>query len=384
MEEKQMQAILIQANDLMKEGHYDEALELLNTLDAESELGGVISYMKGCAFLQMEQDEQAHLCFGAALEKGYVNKQIYINFGIVKSRMGRYVQAEQMFRQAADLDPVDALPLNRIILLRLGRGDFTGAEMVMDELMRRNPELMDGYHHKADLLLGTGRPAEALKLLAEVEARFTANPLYVYDLCRCLRRTGHAEEALAYLKKRADVFREPADAILLLKQQASLLVDLNRTEEAVPTWQRLYDLYGDRQAGMALAAEAMSKNDMETLARIADEMIAPGVEDNSHYMCLYYKVMALRRMGDEAGAKEALKAAAEQFDQLGDDRKGVQFRSLRATIRMEQGRYEEALADVESLIVLLNKSAEDERTASVLKNLTGMKESIQNRMNSFE
>lgn len=384
METKQIETILAQANDLLKEGHYDEALEVLNTLEAESELGGLISYMKGCAFLQLEQDEQAHLCFGAALEKGFVNKQIYINFGIVKSRIGKYIQAEQMFRQAADLDPVDALPLNRIILLRLGRGDFTGAEIVMDELMRRNPELMDGYHHKADLLLGTGRPAEALKLLAGVEARFTANPLYIYDLCRCLRRVGHAEEALTYLKEHAEVFREPTDVILLLKQQASLLVDMNRMEEAVPIWQRLYDLYGDRQAGMALAAEAMSKDDMETLARIADEMTAPEVEDDSHYMCLYYKVMALRRMGDEAGAKEALKAAAEQFDQLGDDRKGVQFRSLRATIRMEQGRYEEALADVESLIALLDKSAENERSASVRKNLAEMKESILNRMNSFE
>ena len=380
---EQMKKMLVQANDLMKEEHFDEALELLNTLDSESELGGVIDYMKGCSFLQLEQDEQAHLCFGAALDKGFVRKELYINFAIVKTRMGKYLQAEQLFRQAAELDPVDALPLNRIILLRLGRGDFDGAETVMDELMRRNPELVDGYHHKADLLLGTGRPMEALKLLAGVEARFSANTLYIYDLCRTLRRTGHAEEALTYLKEHAEAFREPSDAILLLKQKASLLVDLKRMEEAVPIWQQLYDLYGDRQAGMALAAEAMGKDDMETLARIADEMTEPGVEDDSHYMCLYYKVLALRRMGDEAGAKEALQTAAEQFDQLGDDRKGVQFRSLRATIRADLGRYEEALADVDSLIQLLEKS-EDEKAAASVKQLNEMKDSIRERMNSFE
>ena len=383
MEMEQMKKMLVQANDLMKEEHFDEALELLNTLDSESELGGVIDYMKGCSFLQLEQDEQAHLSFGAALDKGFVRKELYINFAIVKTRMGKYLQAEQLFRQAADLDPVDALPLNRIILLRLGRGDFDGAETVMDELMRRNPELVDGYHHKADLLLGTGRPMEALKLLAGVEARFSANTLYIYDLCRALRRTGHAEEALTYLKEHAEAFREPSDAILLLKQKASLLVDLKRMEEAVPIWQQLYDLYGDRQAGMALAAEAMGKDDMETLARIADEMTEPGVEDDSHYMCLYYKVLALRRMGDEAGAKEALQTAAEQFDQLGDDRKGVQFRSLRATIRADLGRYEEALADVDSLIQLLEKS-EDEKAAASVKQLNEMKDSIRERMNSFE
>ena len=101
---EQMKKMLVQANDLMKEEHFDEALELLNTLDSESELGGVIDYMKGCSFLQLEQDEQAHLCFGAALDKGFVRKELYINFAIVKTRMGKYLQAEQLFRQAADLE----------------------------------------------------------------------------------------------------------------------------------------------------------------------------------------------------------------------------------------------------------------------------------------
>ena len=146
MEAKQLETTLQEADGLLKEGYYDQALEALSGLDEDSEAGGLIACMKGCAFLQLEQDEQAHLCFGAALDKGFVNKELYINLGIVKSRIGNYKQAEQMFRQAADLDPVDVLPLNRIILLRLGRGDFAGAEAVMDELMRRNPELVDGYH----------------------------------------------------------------------------------------------------------------------------------------------------------------------------------------------------------------------------------------------
>ena len=177
MDAQQIYTVMIQANDLMREAHYEEALELLNTLDVEGELAGMISFMKGSAYLQLEQDEQAHLCFGAALEQGLIHKQLYINFGIVKSRMGNLLQAEQMFRQAAELDPTDALPLNRIILLRLGRGDFDGAEATMDELMRRNPELVDGYHHQADLLLGTARAAEALELLDSVEPRFAAVPL---------------------------------------------------------------------------------------------------------------------------------------------------------------------------------------------------------------
>ena len=384
MDAQQIYTIMIQANDLMREAHYEEALELLNTLDVEGELAGMISFMKGSAYLQLEQDEQAHLCFGEALEHGLIHKQLYINFGIVKSRMGNLLQAEQMFRQAAELDPTDALPLNRIILLRLGRGDFDGAEATMDELMRRNPELVDGYHHKADLLLGTARAAEALELLDSVEPRFSAVPLYVYDRCRALRRVGRAEEALAYLKDREEIFREDTEILLLKKQQATLLVDLKRYEEAVPLWRQMYDLYGDRQAGMALAAQALTEQDAQTLLAIAEEMTATETYDDSHYMCLYYKVLALRQLGREEETRQALLQASEQLDELGDDPRGMKFRSLRATIRTELGRYEDALADLDSLIALVRREGDAAQVEHTLAQLEELKESVQTRMNSFD
>lgn len=384
MEAQQIYTSMIQANDLMREAHYEEALEVLNSLDVDGELAGMVSFMKGCAYLQLEQDEQAHLCFGQALNQGLIHKQLYINFGIVKSRMGNVLQAEQMFRQAAELDPTDALPLNRILLLRLGRGDFDGAEAIMDELMERNPELVDGYHHKADLLLGTGRSEEALELLNGVEHRFSANPLYVYDRCRALRRVGRTEEALSYLDSRKEIFREDTELVLLKKQKASLLVDAKRYGEAVPLWRELYELYGDRQAGMALAAQALSENDMQTLLSIAEEMTATQTDDDSHYMCLYYKVLALRQLGDQEGMRDALRQAAEQFDALGDTPKGVKFRTLRATIYMEVGRYEEALHDLDSLIALVRQNADSAQRAHTLEELEGLKSEVRTRMNSFE
>lgn len=383
MDARQIYTLMTQANDLMREEYYEAALEVLDTIEADGEAAAIVSYMKGSACLQLEQDEQAHIHFGKALELGMANKQLYINLGIVKTRMGNVLQAEQMFRQAAELDPVDALPLNRIILLRLSRRDFDGAEVVMDELMHRNPELVDGYHHKADLLLGTGHVEEALALLENVKPRFSANPLFVYDLCRALRRAGKTEEALAYLDERKNIFREDTDLVLLKKQQASLLVDLKRYDEAEPLWQELYDLYGDRQAGMALAAQALGRKDAKTLLKIAREMLDTQTYDDNHYMCLYYKVIALRELGDEEGAGEALRQAAQQLDELGEDPTGMRFRSMRANIRMELGRYEEALADVESLIALAKKEPDAAKAEALLGQMDELKKVIQARMNSF-
>lgn len=384
MDAKQIYPLMVQANDLMREEHYEEALEVLDTIQGDQDAAGLVSYMKGCACMQLGQDEQAHIHFGKALELGVATKELYINFGIIKTHMGNFMQAEQMFRQAAELDPVDALPLNRIILLRLSRSDFDGAEAVMDELMHRNPELVDGYHHKADLLLGTGRVEEALTMLESVKSRFSANSLYIYDLCKALRRAGRAQEALDYLKERESLFREDTDIVLLKKQQASLLVDLERYDEAEPLWQQLYELYGDRQAGMALAAQALGRKDAQGLLKIAQEMLDAQTFDDSHYMCLYYKLLALRQLGDQEAVKEALQQAAEQLDELGDDLTGMRFRSLRANVRMELGRYEEALADVESLIALSGKETDPARAQEMRAQMEQLKETIQKHMNSFE
>lgn len=383
MEAKQIYTLMVQANDLMREEHYEAALEVLDSIVADGEAAAIVCYMKGCAYMQMEQDELSHICFGKALELGMANKQLYINLGIIKTRIGNLLQAEQMFRQAAELDPVDALPLNRIILLRLSRRDFDGAEVVMEELMHRNPELVDGYHHKADLLLGTGRVEEALALLESVKVRFSANTLFTYDLCRALRRVGRAEEALSYLKEHEDIFKEDTDLVLLKKQQASLLVDLKRYDEAEPLWQQLYDLYGDRQAGMALTAQALGRQDAKTLLKIAQEMLDAQTYDDNHYICLYYKVIALSQLGDQEGAKEALYQAAQQLDELGNDHTGIKFRSLRANIRMELGRYEDALADVDTLVALAKKEPNATRAGEMLKQMDELKQIIQSRMNTF-
>lgn len=384
MEKEQILAVVRQANTLLKEKKYADALELLDQLDTDGEEGGLICFMRGNAHMLLEDDQQAHLCYSEALNKGFADKHLFINFAVVKSRLGNLLQAEMLFRQAADLDPTDALPLNRILLLRLARRDFEGAEAVMDELMERNPELVDGYHHKADLLLGTGRPQEALDLLLGVTQRFSSNSLYLYDLCRALRRTGQAEKALDLLEEHKDAFRTELEEQLFKKQKAHLLVDLERYDEALPLWHELYDLFGDRQSGLALAADALARQDMEALYRIACEMIEPQVEDDSHYLCLYYKALALKQLGDEAAAREAFVQASTQFDELEEGRVSTQLRSLRATIRMELGRYEDALADLDGLEETIRQAGgSPEDTQRALEGLEELRRQARQRMDSF-
>lgn len=372
--------IIMQANDLLGQERFDEALALLDTL--EQDQTGLVSFVRGNIYLQMGLDERAHLCYSEALNQGFAHKKLYINFGVVKSRMGKITQAEQMFRQAADLDLTDSEALNRLLLLRMGTDNWEGAEAVMEELMTRHPELMDGYHHKADLLLGTGRAQQALELLQSVAQRFSTNALYIYDLCRALGRVGRTQDALSCLQSHAELFADPLSQELFKKQKAVLLLDLGQIQEAMPLWQELYDQLGDRQAGLALVTHGLYTGDWETACQVADEMLSYDVEDEAHYMCLFHKAMARKYQGDEQVAREAFQAAAAQYDLLEGEKLLPKFRTLRVNIRMELGRYDDARKDLQYLKKLLEKQ-DPEKIRKTMEQLTAMENIIDQKQNAF-
>ena len=61
------------------------------------------------------------------------------------------------------------------------------------------------------------------------------------------------EEALRALEER-QIFLDAVSK----KQRAVILKQMGRTEEAKAVWQELLDQYGDKRAGLSLAAEALA------------------------------------------------------------------------------------------------------------------------------
>jgi tetratricopeptide (TPR) repeat protein len=252
----------------------------------------------------------------------------------------------------------------------------------MEELMDRHPELMDGFHHKADLLLGTGRAQQALELLQSVAQRFSTNALYIYDLCRALGRVGKTQDALTCLEKHEALFDSPLSQQLFKKQKAVLLLELDRIREAMPLWQELYDTYGDRQAGLALVTDALYTGQWETVCTVADEMLSYGVEDEAHYMCLFHKAMARKYQGDRQLENEAWQAAAAEYDLLEGQKLLPKLRTLRVNIRIELGRYDDARKDLTYLKERLQK-ADPEQSRDALEKLGEMENIINQKQNAF-
>lgn len=373
--------VLRRANDLLAQDEFERALELIDNLDKTNEQNGLISFVRGNVYLRADDPGQAYRYYVESLNNGFLHTQLFINLGIVVARLGDMPQSEMMYRQAADLDPTNPEPFNRIIQQRLEAGNTEGALKAAEELMERNPELIDGFHHKADYLMGTGRTQEALEMLQGVEQIFSSNPLYLYDCSRAIGRLGHPQEALKLLEEYESTFRNEFYRQMYNKQRAILLVQLDRASEAEPLWAGLFEKYGDRRAGLSLIAAAFAREDMEEIIHISQEMIDADTGDEAHYLCLYYKALALQQLKSDE-EQEAWQKANEAYDLL-DDETALPILSLRATLRTQIGRYDDALTDIDRAETKLRQENASPDAENALETLAQMRADIQNRQSSF-
>lgn len=367
--------ILRRANDLLLRREPEEARIILDTIDRTSEMHGAAAFLYGNSFLQEDSYEKAHTCYAEAVKSGLAYDQLFLNLGTVKEQLNDLAGAEVMYRQAAELNLAKANALDKIIALCLRLGNIAGAEQAADELMRRNPELLDGFHHKAMLLLAVDRAKEALKLLYDVAERFSSQPVYVYDLCRTLAHMNHSEEALEFLLEKEDVFSNIFYRQMFIKQKASLLMDLGRVEEAEPLWCELYANYADRQAGVALISTALQREDFEAAFRLTDTILSSGTKDIIYYFCLYVKVIVLKAKKSES-EENALQKAVTEFEALKEHEIGQSLRILRAVVLTAAGKKEQASADFDSVESFLIEEEAGDNKDELMAQFSAMRDEI--------
>lgn len=358
--------VLRQANDMLLKREPKEARKILDTIDKANDVNGASAFLYGHSYFQEGAYEDANDYYTKALQSGLIYGQLFLNLGVVREQLNDPTGAEAMYRQAAELEPSKADALDRIIALRLRFGNTDGAEQIMDELMLRNPELYDGFHHKAMLLLTADRETEALRLLYGVAERFSSHPLYVYDLCRILAHMDHSEDALEFLLEKENVFSNIFYRQMFIKEKASLLVKLGRFNEAEPLWNELYSDYGDRQAGVALISAAMQREDIENVLRLTDEILDTDIKDGIYYLCLYAKVLVLKAQNSKFAWNTLQKAAAE-FEVMDENNSGMSLCVLRAVVLSMAGRKEISAADLDSVEKTLRET-ENFDTKNELRN----------------
>ncbi|HEV8580194.1 MAG TPA: tetratricopeptide repeat protein [Thermoanaerobaculia bacterium] len=193
--------------------------------------------------------------------------------------------AAQLIAGLPENDPALRLLRGRILVLKK---DGLGAISLLKPLLANHPQGMDIEVRRAlaEAEMLAGHPAEAVQLL---EGRAGSYPRLVLLLGRAQRQAGNAAAAMATLKPLADqlpedpsVLGDPRPAVGIAMEYASLLVDAQRAQEAVPYLEkatRYHPRNPDVWKGLARALDAAGRKEeaRKALAQ-AEEAAKPPVK----------------------------------------------------------------------------------------------------------
>ena len=374
---------LKKAEKLSGSEEFEEALVLLDKLDTEGEQGDRICFVRGNVYARKGQLESAHNWYGESLKKGFVDTKLFFNFGLLKEQMGKPGEAIEMYGQAFELDPTNVAPLDKIVAINLQMGDLAEAIRIMNKIMHSFPELFDGFHAYADLLLTLRKSGEALELLQKHEERFSGNPLYVYDKTRALKGEGQLQEALEYLESHREKFEAVTLQYSYLKLNSELLYQLEQYEKSVPSLIELFDRYRDRDAALKLIVISFEKKEFELAYEIAQRLMEMSREGISHYVAGYFSAVALEALEKKDEAREAYRNFLAEVYQM----KECPWELLNFRLQAEYalGREKELQITLELLEQYLVKVAgEDaEQLEAGRKQIQELKEVLKQRANSF-
>jgi tetratricopeptide (TPR) repeat protein len=202
------------------------------------------------------------------------------------------------------------------VLRRLGRRDdlelTLEAELSSDDLddatrLRLASEL-------AALVGARGEPEAALELLRPLLALHPDHETLLGDVVALSRQAGDKQRQAEALGRLADVSRDPAEHLLLLRQLADLLSDLGDESGALSRWNQVLELDpNDTGALAALERSVEQRGDYEALvALLARRAALANRVDDMRRIRLRRATVLEQRLGraDEARAElEALTAA---------------------------------------------------------------------------
>lgn len=380
-----IEEILKRAEKLSAKDEFEEALMLLDKLDVEGEQGGLICFVRGNVYAGREQWESAQKWYAESLRKGFVSEKLFMNYGKLRVQLGQRAEAVELFKQAFQLKPTDITPLNNIVQLRLESGNIMGAVATMEQMMDCFPELFDGFHHYADMLLGTNEPERALQFLEKYEQRFSGNSLYVYNKTRALDAVDKTREALDYLYENREKFMNSPMVITYKKQCGNLLFKLGAYEQALPFLLELFDENRDREAGLCLISLSFKKQEYELAFEIADRIMQYPGRGKGYFMAIYYKGLALEMMQKPDLARETYLFFLEELWDIPREELSAEVLSHRFRVEYTLGMNDEAHKTVDAFATLLDKyeGQNSEELAKSRQQIEELRTMLQERADSF-
>lgn len=148
--------LLIEANGLVQEEKYDEAMELYASIDENDTNYVLMLTEKSAALLYADRNEEAAAAARLALDHPEdMIPEIYMNLGTALNRLEKFDEAKEMYVEALQYFPSNRKILYNKSLVYLGEEDLEGFYEALKEVLTINP-----FHPASHFRLGMLAAAE--------------------------------------------------------------------------------------------------------------------------------------------------------------------------------------------------------------------------------
>ncbi len=335
---EEFQEYMIQANTLMTQEKYEDAIIYLKKAEQIDNMNTDVYITKGIAYANCEKYSDAkaefektlkinrnsgvalfHLgnieiltgnkakgmeLFNNSIARGFDDAQVYFSLGLMHEEADNEELAIRNYSKAIQKDPNRPDIRIRKIRILIKNNFLLEALQSNDELILSNPDVFEGYHLKFLMLVSLKRYEEAESVIKHAMELFPKDSAFALDKASLMITKKEYNEALDYLKwiqedmeldynaehsiamEKSRIYASQNDmdkAIISLREAKSILAN-----------QKLFDI----EATYLLMSCYLNNKEFEKVIIAAKEIKKVKSEDYYVLAAHYYEPFALKRMGD--------------------------------------------------------------------------------------
>lgn len=336
-------SIYIQEGELfILEKRLDEATEVLEkVLLIDKSNGEVLFHLGNVAILQGQLKEAENL-FIRSIANGFVDAQVYVNLSAIEAQNGDIDTAIVYLNKALLIDTSNPVLLVKKIGLLLNADNKKEVLNVCNQLIDSNPDVFDGYHIKALVLLDQNKLEEAKSVINEAKQLFPNSPMFIMDEVRILRKEQKFEDAL----ERLDVLLNSNNEVPIkfFREKVELLKALGRDDEAIILLSQITNKQYDEDLSFQLLSIYYSNNQLKNALAVSDSILEHPSNNLTYYLVVYLKGVILKKTNSIKVAEEHFRDA-EKILRLACSFSPIMLDlfMLRALIAKELNEYDNAI-----------------------------------------
>jgi len=312
---------------LIAEGRYAAAIsELKNAPPNE-----VLRLNLAIAYSKNGNTDEALQTLSAIVKEHPSYSQAHMNLGIVYTQQKRFGEAAQEFEEASRLNPADDAARLSYVKALAAIAQFDRAAPIIRDYLKHHPHDFEALYFDGVVERGLGNYADAEKVFRQAVALNPNHAEARYHLGFVLARLGKLGEAKVELEKALALDPDSSEARFQLASVLRSLGQQDQAREELKVFQqkKADDVKMDVAGVKANQAnQDLQSGDAQKAAALYREALANDPRNAHTY---YDLALALDRLGDYSGEREALEKAVKLDSKLAPVHNQLGFLDLQAS-----------------------------------------------------